>query len=381
LPGAAGATPVIWDDSIFVNSPAENKDLLLICMNRTSGKERWRQIIAKNADREKGRNNMSAPSPVTDGKRVVTLFADGSLAAYDFAGSQLWGRDLSRDYGKFAVMWIYGSSPLLYDGRLFVQVLQRDTPEGYDHARDDKPTRESFLLCIDPATGTNLWRHIRPTDAMSEAFESYATPLPVATASGAQIVVVGGNYVTGHAISDGSEVWRCAGLNDRGERFWRVVPSPVAVEDLVVACGPKRDPVLGIRTGGKGRVTDSHVAWKRKDITSDCVTPLVYEGKLFVLDGDRQTLARVNPATGDILWQGNLGVREIFRASPTGADGRIYTIGESGTVVILGAGDKFEVLATIPMEEAPVRSSIAVAHGELFIRTARSLYCIHGSAL
>jgi outer membrane protein assembly factor BamB len=212
LPGAAGATPIVWDNSIFVNTPDENKDLLLICFDHESGKERWRRAIAKNANREKGRNNMVAPSPVTDGQRVVTLFANGSLAAYDFAGKQLWARDLAAEYGKFAQMWIYGSSPLLYEGRLFVQVLQNENPDGYDHARDDKPGRESFLLCVDPATGTNVWRHIRPTDALSEAFEAYTTPLPLATPGGVQLIVVGGNYVTGHASSDGSNCGVAAAL-------------------------------------------------------------------------------------------------------------------------------------------------------------------------
>ena len=45
-------------------------------------------------------------------------------------------------------------------------------------------------------------------------------------------------------------------------------------------------------------------------------------------------------------------------------------------VVVLSAGASFEVLATIPLGEGPVRSSIAIAHGQLFIRTAKNLYCV-----
>jgi outer membrane protein assembly factor BamB len=84
----------------------------------------------------------------------------------------------------------------------------------------------------------------------------------------------------------------------------------------------------------------------------------------------------LEPQTGATKWQGNLGVREIFRASPTGADGKIYCLSENGTVVVLGMGNEFKVLSTIRMGESPVRSSIAVAHGELFIRTAQNLYCV-----
>jgi outer membrane protein assembly factor BamB len=145
---------------------------------------------------------------------------------------------------------------------------------------------------------------------------------------------------------------------------------------MIIACGPKRDPVLGIKDGGHGLVTDTHLAWKFKEFTADCVTPLFYQNKLFVLDGDRQMMTCLEPKTGQKLWQGNLGVHEIFRASPTGADGKIYCLSEAGTAVVVSAGDEFKILSTISMGESPVRASIAVAQGELFIRTSRNLYCV-----
>ena len=166
LPGYSGATPVVWEDCVFVSSPDEQKNLLLLCLDRKTGQVRWRKVVA-GGDRQEGRNNMASPSPATDGKRVFSLFATGDLAAFDFAGQELWKRNLAKEYGRFANMWIYGSSPMLYGGKLYVQVLQRNPrPDDYTHALDDKPERESFLLCLDPQTGKNLWRHVRPTDAI-----------------------------------------------------------------------------------------------------------------------------------------------------------------------------------------------------------------------
>lgn len=376
LPGYSGATPVVWGDSIFVSSPNLQKDLLLLCLDRKTGQERWQRKVAE-GNFEKGRNNAASPSPVTDGKRVFILFATGDLAAFDFSGQELWKRNLAADYGRFAINWIYGSSPMLYRDKLYVQVLQQaKVPPDYSHAQDGKPNRESYLLCLDPATGKNLWRHMRPTDAFSEAQESYATPIPAQTGNSSEIIVVGGNYVTAHSPEDGTELWRCAGLNTKGEPFWRIVPAPVAAEGLVFACGPKRDPVLAIKLGGRGLVTDTHLAWKFTEFPSDCTTPLFYNQSLFILDGDRQVMTCLQPQTGQKIWQANLGVKEIFRASPTGADGKIYCISEAGTAVVLSAGDQFKVLATIPMGESPVRSSIPAARGALFIRTAKNLHCI-----
>ena len=376
LPGYSGATPIIWENSIFVSSPDQDKNLVLLCLDRSNGQVRWERKIAA-GNFEKGRNNSASPSPVTDGKRVFVLFATGDLAAFDFSGAELWHRNLSTEYGRFAIMWIYGSSPMLYQGKLYVQVLQHaKVPPDYSHAQDGRPERDSFLLCLDPATGTNIWRHVRPTDAFSEAQEAYTTPIPCETGQSPEIIVVGGNYVTAHSTTDGSELWRCAGLNMRGEAYWRVVPSAVVADGLVIACGPKRDPVIAIKDSGRGLVTDSHVAWKTTEFTSDCTTPLFYNRRLFVLDGDRQVMTCVEPRTGQKIWQGNLGVREIFRASPTGADGRIYCISEAGTAVVMSAGEAFNILATIPMGESPVRASIVAAQGRLFIRTAKNLYCI-----
>jgi len=378
LPGYSAATPVIWDETVFVSSPDAQKNLLLMCLDRRSGHVLWQQTVAS-GDREKGRNNFASPSPVTDGKRVFILFATGDLAAFDFSGKKLWARDLAKEYHPFRIQWIYGSSPMLYKGRLYVQVLQRNGRSvGYGAPQGESDQHESFLLCVDPATGKDIWRQIRATDAIRESQEAYTTPIPFEGKEGTEVVVVGGDYVTAHRADTGAELWRCGGLNVRHESSWRIVPTPVVADGLVIACAPKRDPVLAIKDGGKGLVTEASIAWKLEEYSTDCVTPLFYQQKLFVLDGDHQMMTCLEPRTGRTKWCEPLGVREIFRASPTGADGKIYCISENGTVVVLSAGNEFKILSSFQMGESPVRASMAVAQGELFIRTAQNLYCVAG---
>src|SRR5436190_8239264 len=105
LPGFSGATPAVWGDTIFVTSPDQNKDLLLLCVDRKDGKIRWQKSVVTGGDMVKGRGNMASPSPLTDGKAVYALFGTGDLATYDFAGQELWKRNLGADYGKFAINW------------------------------------------------------------------------------------------------------------------------------------------------------------------------------------------------------------------------------------------------------------------------------------
>src|SRR4051812_44128987 len=173
LPGPSGATPVVWGDSIFVSSPDENRNLCLLCLDRKDGTVRWNKTVVEGANMVKGRGNSSSPSPVTDGKAVYAMYSSGDLTAFDFTGKELWHRNLGQDYGKLAVQWLYGSSPLLFNGKLYVQVLQRSpAPPDYPGIAGNGGDRESYLLGLDPATGETLWKHVRETDARSESKES-----------------------------------------------------------------------------------------------------------------------------------------------------------------------------------------------------------------
>lgn len=185
------------------------------------------------------------PSPVTDGKRVYALFGTGDFAAFDLDGKPLWSRNLGKDFGSLGLMWIYGASPLLHDGRLYLAILQRrEVPPDYPRF-DGKPERESFLLCIDPKTGKDLWKTLRSTDSTKESSESYATPVPFQGPNGTELIVVGGDHVSGHRPKDGSEIWR-ARLYEKRDDWYRIVTSPVIAGGYILASGPKGQPVSGV---------------------------------------------------------------------------------------------------------------------------------------
>jgi hypothetical protein len=80
-----------------------------------------------------------------------------------------------------------------------------------------------------------------------------------------------------------------------------------------------------------------------------------------------------------VKWSGALeGSRAVFRASPTGADGKIYVMNERAQAWVLSA-DEFKVLhqsdLNSPGVDGPTRSTIAVADGHAFVRTSDTLYC------
>ncbi len=388
MPGISGATPVVWGDRIFVMSPDATKEQWLICVSRADGKVLWKRSIAGGM-LAKGRGNSTSPSAVTDGKLVWALVGTGQLAAFTLEGQAVWQRDLGKDYGSFNINWVYGSSPLLYGGKLYVQVLQRTPAEGDYPGVTDKGDRDSYLLALEPATGKTLWKHVRPTDALKESMESYGTPTPHVVGGKTQLLLVGGDVVSGHDAETGAELWRGGGLNNKkglgGGEWMRIVPSAVSAGDLAFACGPKQSAAIAYKTDGKGDITETGKAWVFDEHkTPDCCTPAYLDGKIYALDGDANVMTCLDAKTGTKVWQKPFDLdrtkgKEVFRSSPTLADGKLYCLGERGTVVIQKVTDGSIVLVAKMQEggaQEGVRSSIAVSDGQLFIRTTDKLWCV-----
>jgi outer membrane protein assembly factor BamB len=382
LPGRSGATPVIWKDHIFLPSANKvNKDLLAMCVSRTDGKVLWQNVVATGQDKERGSNtNMAGCSAVTDGERAIFLFGTGHLACFDFAGKELWKRDLAKDHGKFAIMWHYSSSPLLFDGKLYIPVLQRDRNTYSGNPDDAAKEIDSYLLCVDPKTGEDLWKHVRPSDAAGEAHESYCTPVPMTANGRTEIILIGGDYVTAHDPENGNEYWRFGSWNPTKINHVRLVPSVATHDGLVYAATPKHSfPFFAIKAGGSGDVTKTNLAWELdKGISPDVCTPCVYNNLLYILDGDSKSkrLYCVNPATGEKLWDGQLPGMKTYWASPIAADGKIFCINEDSDLSVVQAGPEgFKILETSALGDPKTYSSVAVAQKQLFVRTGTRLYC------
>ena len=380
LPGSSAATPIIFKDRLFLSGVDSAKDMLLaMCYDRTSGNILWQHEIAKGISHDR-RSTFAASSPVTDGKVVVFFYANGDLVCFDVSGNRQWARNLHEDYGPFAFQWTFASSPTLFNGKLYVQVLQRDVPVRGRGLTDRK--NESYILAVDPATGKNLWRQIRPSEAVAESREGFTTPIPCSLGGKNQLLAVGGDALTGHDLETGKELWRWGTWNPKRIRHWRLVPSPVAGEDIVLVCAPKNDPIYAIRPNGTGVLDDSVVAWVSRDvreITSDVPTPAFYDGDFFVLSDLRKFLSRVEPQTGKAKWTIKTPGTAKYEASPLVADGKIYIINHAGQAAIVDAANG-DILKVIPMDKVSgqqvVRASISAAYGHLFIRTTSKLYCV-----
>ena len=391
LPGLSASVPVVWGDKVFITAPIDaEKKLLGLCYDAKTGKELWRKVIFEGDLQWDNKSNLASPSPVTDGDRVIFLFANAIAASYDLAGNLQWKRDFTQTHGAFATQWTYGSSPALDGGRLYIQVLQRNEPFEFQGFPKCTPGKDmtSYILALDPATGKDLWKQLRPTPAQVESLEAFSSPV-FADHGGKRIMLIsGGDTLTLHDAASGKEYARLATWNLAGEgynKFFRLVPSPVVGAGIALVCAPKNSPVFAMPLDSKGN--DVQPLWTSdpKVVTSDVSTPAFYEGKFYVLDSGRRTLSCIEPKTGKVIWTGETGSKSKFESSPTVADGKVYMTNFWGDVYVAKAGgDTFELLSVNEMGDGTkpngdaksCRSSIAAANGHLFIRTQDKLYCV-----
>ena len=385
LPGPGASTPIVCKDSVFISAADPDADQLkVLCLDRTTGAVKWQYDIAKGIKRTR-RSNFASPTAATDGSVVVFFFGSGDIAGFDFSGKKLWQRNLQKDYGTFAFLWTFATSPLLYEGKLYMQVLQRDVPVSGGRGRRGGGSAggkfDSYLLAMNPQTGETLWRHVRPSKARAESREAFTTPIPHERGGRKEILVIGGDALTGHDPANGKELWRWETWNPSRIGHRRHVPSPVVGKDMVLVCAPKMDPIYAIKAGGEGQLGKDDVAWVSRDnasVSSDVPTPAYYDGDFFVLSDLRKHLSRVDPRTGKVKWSTPTPGRSKYEASPLAADGKIYCVNFDGEVAVFSArdGSSLKNVAMQPKDEYPIRSSIVAAYGQLFIRMNRKLYCV-----
>jgi outer membrane protein assembly factor BamB len=367
MPAFSGSTPIIWDNLVFLNVATQRStgQMELWAVDRNKQAVVWKQFLS-GGNKIGNKQNMSSPSPVTDGKLVWVMTGTGVLKNFDFAGKELWTRDIQKDYGTFGIQFGYASSPLLDGDSLYVQVLHG--------MNTDDP---SYVLRIDKMTGKTVWRVERPTDARVESPDSYTTPTLLRHNGTTQIVITGGDVVTGHDPATGKEVWRADVLNPSDSTNYRIIASPVIAGGLIIA--PTRvNPMVAIRPGGVGDISKTHVAWTFHR-GPDVPTP-VSDGTYLYVVSEAGIVYCLDLKTGKPLYGPERLPNDFYSASPLLADGKIYVTGETtGVTTVFRAGPKFDVLGSNTFGDpcSPYcLSSIAVSQGQLFIRTDAHLWVV-----
>jgi outer membrane protein assembly factor BamB len=278
---------------------------------------------------------------------VYAWFGSGQLVALTMDGKLLWQRHLGKDVGPFQIEWGHASSPALHRDLLYL--LCYHVPS-------------SRLLALDKSTGETRWTVDRGKDV-----RSYSTPVVIPGPSGDELVVNSSDRIDAYDARTGELRWHAGGPH----RF--AVPVPSFHDGVLYASrGYRSGPYMAIRAGGRGDVTSTHVKWTVASGAPYVSSLLQYQGLLYMAS-DAGVVTAVDAANGERVWQERVG--GIFSASPVAGDGKVYFVSETGKVVVLPPGGRFdEAIAVNDMGDL-CYATPALAEGRIYLRAGETLYC------
>ncbi len=326
---------------------------VVMCLDRKSGKLLWEKTAAQARPHEGHHpryGSFASNSPISDGKRVFAVFGSRGLYAYDLNGKELWKKDFNIKMSMFRAFG-EGVAPALHGKSLIVSYLNESG---------------SFITVLDTATGNERWR------ATPEESTSWAMPLIVEHGGRAQVVFAATGKVRSYDLADGKLIWEAAGLGRN------VIPAPVHDKGIVyVMSGYVNPKLMAIKLGKEGDLTGTDsIVWTMDRGLSYTASPVLHEGKLYFIT-DSGMMTAVDAATGKPFYQQQrLPKPYNFKASPVLVGGRIYLASEEGDVIVIKAGEAFEVLATNTIADESFVSSPAVADGSMYLRGRNTLYCV-----
>ncbi|MBA2525147.1 MAG: PQQ-binding-like beta-propeller repeat protein, partial [Pyrinomonadaceae bacterium] len=375
------SSPVLTRNRIFVTAHTKEKEnykLLVICLDRATGKLLWqREVPRSKQGRLQNVNGPASPSPVTDGSNVYVFFQEFGLVSFDGAGKERWRLPL----GPFNMFYGFGASPILVDDKVILPVDQ------------DNPS--SYLIAVDKNNGRVRWKVDRPV-----VISGYSTPTIYQPKQGPKQIVIPESFqLSAYSVADGKRIWWVRGLacemksiasqdgeylyingwgfpqNQPGAHVKTIpwdealpkydkngdqqiakseVPGKEATEmmdkmlsgafeafdmdrdeklntndwEVFRAMMASENGLLAIKMGGQGDQTSSAIRWRYTKPVPQVPSTLLYKGVLYMIN-DSGILISFDPATGSVIKQGRLhGAIDKYLSSPVAADDKVFLIGQ-----------------------------------------------------
>ena len=433
LPGGH-SSPCIWGRRIFLTGfDPKAKRLETLCLDRRSGDIVWRRVApAERIEQVHRISSPAVPTPATDGRRVYVYFGSFGLLCYDVDGRERWRHPLPIPNKYFGS----GSSPIVagklvlqnvdHQGESFLlavdgrtgkpawrvkrALFQRGWSTPVHHARRGGRDEVivlggSRLVAYGLRDGRERWsigglppfpisspviadgRLFMATSDEFGAPDNVVHPPPFDQFAGkhdrnrdgiiARDEIPESFLVLKRHASDGAGDTTLKGwffgrvdLDKDGSlnrKEWNKF-----VADMTAWPAKFNVVVLGIRLGGEGDVTKSHVEWRATRSIPEVPSPLCYDGRLYTIKNGGIIVCR-NAATGRELYRRRLGAGGGYYASPVAGDGKVYTASDQGVVTVVKAGDRYEFLARNDLGE-PIMATPAIVGGTLYVRTEHHLY-------
>jgi len=362
LPGASNGSPIVSGSKVFLTSSVnKGQTRTLHCFDRSTGKELWKQSVKHAEEMPTHKTNQyGGTTPAADGKRVFVWHGSAGLYCYNFNGAELWKRDL----GEYRHMWGYGTSPILYKGKVFLHT---------------GPGKQVFMVAVDQDTGSVLWKTEEPIDGDGERntknkyMGSWSTPVMAKVNEQDLVLCSFATRVNAYDPETGKIVFTCDGI--RGENGDLCYTSPIIAGELCVAMGGYKGPAIGFKMGGEGNITEERRVWRNEKAPQRIGSGVYAGGYIFMANAGPATFQCIDIQTGENIWEAR-APGAVHWGSLIYVEGLLYVTDQQGTTHILDPDpNQLKILHSNPLGEI-TNSTPAFSNGQIFIRTFKHLYCI-----
>ena len=378
IPGLGHATPIIWEDRIFIQTAIELEmpeqkeqpeeesgrrrgrrsrtippyKFEILALNRSDGSTLWQKTLRETVPHEgiHGDSSFASNSPVTDGEHIYAYFGSRGLYCLDMKGNIIWEKDLGkmRKAGTFGE----GSCPIIHGNAIII--LQ-------DH--ED----QSFITALDKRSGDEIWKELR------DERTTWTSPIVVDYNGTSQVIVPATNRTRSYDLANGEVIWECGGMTRN------VIPSPLYLDGHVyIISGFRGSSLQAINLDiAKGDITGTEaVVWEYNRDTPYVPSPLLNQEIIYFLKGNTGILTAIDRNTGEVHYgpERLQGISSVY-SSIAGTEDRVYVASRNGNVTVLKYGPTLEVLAQNKLDDS-FNASPVIVGSELYLRGTQHLYCI-----
>jgi len=397
--GKGYSAPSIRGDVMVIHHRVALQEIVEACDART-GLALWKHAYPSEYQDPFGYNNGPRCTPLLTAERCYTLGAEGVLLCLDLTtGKEIWRRDLPADFTIPEAFFGVGSSPVLEDGLLFVQV-------------GGQPN--SGVVAFDANTGKTVWQNVGEKtwngvpmtgwpgerivawDVNDPAYQkqaSYCTPV-LATIHGQRHLLV----VTRQGLVSLEPKTGAANFSywfrSRADSSVNAM-TPVVQEDLIlISSAYYRSGSVLLRVDPRGKSVKP--VWSGLQLEIHWTRPVLLDGYLYSFSGRNEpdaTLRCVEFNSGRIAWEqaegwpngGHAKLAEgqkppdvYGRGSMILADGKLIALGEAGLLGLFKPNpDKLEEIARwqVPQMRYPCWTAPVLANKRLYLRDEDHLVC------
>ena len=327
---------------VFVQGARMGKSFV-IAYDRATGKEVWSKPLGATEGNDQGPGPRGTPT--VDGDHVYVLSEAGDLYGLKTDGTEVWHRNILREFGGQQLRWLISESPLVDGPHLIV------SPGG----------RGAGMVKLDKLTGKTVWQAKELSGPAG-----YSSPI-VADVQGVRMYLT---FTAGAGVGVRASDGKLLFSYNRAANNVANITTPVFFDNKVFFTSAY-DTGAGLvaLSSNKENISMQEVYFTREMKNHHGGVVLV-NGYLYGFDDSILTCLEF--ATGKRMWRD----RSVGKGAVTYADGHLYLQSENNVVGLAEAtptGYREKGRFTIPDKGYPSWAHPVISDGRLYVRNQDSL--------